>query len=200
MYDQEMLAKLQATWPETTDYLKKLGQLNNDLMVLREIQAAEEHMPSWLEQMAYTEDDFLKTPTAMRVLRFLHERQIVVSSKRTVTAFQELQDDQEKLFELEDESTPELLEAYPQVELLEAEDAMLWALPELQKKLVEWAKQVAARHGSPAPLMTLTQATILMLVVEALDQDLNKSPGWQAECLQSALSSDFYQKAGSPQQ
>lgn len=199
MYDQEMLAKLQATWPETTDYLTKLGQLNNDLMVLREMQAAEEHVPSWLEQMAYTEDDFLKTPTAMRVLRFLHERQIVVSSKRTVTAFQELQDDQEKLFELEDESTPELLEAYPQVELLEAEDAMLWALPELQKKLIEWAKQVAARHGSPAPLMTLTQATILMLVVEALDHDLNKSPGWQAECLQSALSSEFYQQAGSPQ-
>ncbi|MCS3427594.1 hypothetical protein [Leucobacter aridicollis] len=50
MYDQEVLAKLQATWPETTDYLTKLGQLNNDLMALREMQAADEHIPSWLEQ------------------------------------------------------------------------------------------------------------------------------------------------------
>ncbi len=56
MYDQEMLAKLHATWPETTDYLTKLGQLNNDLMVLREIQAAEEYLPSWLERMAYGPD------------------------------------------------------------------------------------------------------------------------------------------------
>ncbi|GAA2823401.1 hypothetical protein [Leucobacter komagatae] len=199
MYDQEMLAKLQATWPETTDYLTKLGQLNNDLMVLRDIQAADEHIPSWLEILAYSEDDFAKTPTAMRVLRFLYERQIMVASRRTVPAFQELQVDREARYERDDVSTPELLEAYPPVELLEAEDAMLWALPELQKKLTAWAKETAARHGSPTPLMTLTQATILMLVVEALEQDLNTSPEWQAECLQSALSSEFYQQAGSPQ-
>lgn len=198
MYDQEMLAKLQATWPETTDYLTKLGQLNNDLMVLREIQAAEEHMPSWLEQMAYTEDDFLETPSAMEVLAFLNQQGIVVSSRLTVPAFREMHDYQEDQYDSGDASTPEILEAVPPLKLLEAEDAMLWALPELQKKLIEWAKQVAARHGSPAPLMTLTQATILMLVVRALDHDLNKSPGWQAECLQSALSSEFYQKAAHP--
>ncbi|KAM9865640.1 hypothetical protein ACIFOC_01262 [Leucobacter aridicollis] len=199
MYDQEMLAKLQATWPETTDYLTKLGQLNNDLMVLREIQAAEEHIPSWLEQMAYSEDDFLEIPSAVEVLTFLNQQGIVVSSRLTVPAFREMHDYQEGQYDSEDASTPEILEAVPPLRLLEAEDAMLWALPELQKKLTEWAKQVAARHGSPAPLMTLTQATILMLVVRALDHDLNKSPGWQAECLQSALSSEFYQQAGSPQ-
>ncbi len=198
MYDQEMLAKLQATWPETTDYLTKLGQLNNDLMVLREIKAADEHIPSWLELLGYSEDDFLETPTAVEVLVFLNSMGIVVSSRLSVPAFKEMHDYQEEQYESGDASSPEILEAIHPLRLLEAEDAMLWALPELQKKLIEWAKQTAARHGSPAPLMTLTQATILMLVVRALDHDLNKSPGWQAECLQSALSSEFYQKAAHP--
>ncbi|UTX53294.1 hypothetical protein [Leucobacter aridicollis] len=198
MYDQEMLAKLQATWPETTDYLTKLGQLNNDLMVLREMKAADEHIPSWLELLGYSEDDFMKTPTAMEVLRFLNQQGIVVQSRLTVPKFLEFHTDQEELYEAGEESTPEVLEVSPPLELRDEYDAMLWALPELQEKLVEWAKQTAARHGSPAPLMTLTQATILMLVVRALDHDLNKSPGWQAECLQSALSSEFYQKAAHP--
>lgn len=200
MYDQEMLAKLQATWPETTDYLTKLGQLNNDLMVLREMKAADEHIPSWLELLGYSEDDFLETPTAVEVLIFLNALGIVVSSRLSVSAFKEMHDYQEEQYASGDASSPEILEAIRPLRLLETEDAMLWALPELQKKLIEWAKETAARHGFPAPLMTLTQATILMLVVRALDHDLNKSPGWQAECLQSALSSEFYQKAGSPQQ
>ncbi len=49
-----MLAKLQARWPETTDYLTKLRQLNNDLMVLREVQAAEKDVPSGLDLLVFS--------------------------------------------------------------------------------------------------------------------------------------------------
>ena len=53
MNDQDSLAKLQKSWPETTDYLRRVGQVNNDLAVLREMSQREEYEVSltWLDHL-----------------------------------------------------------------------------------------------------------------------------------------------------
>ncbi|MBL3685678.1 hypothetical protein D3248_01735 [Leucobacter zeae] len=199
MYDQQILRELQGSWPETTDYLVRVGQVTNDLMVLRELAAAENASPTWLTELAVDEEDLLQTPTAVSVLRFLHGRGIEVKSTQQVLEYQELRDEQEQAFEEGTESTPEILEDL-RFSVPMAIDAKLWELPELQKKLMAWAAETATKHGHPTSPPSLTQAIVLMQTVRFMEQEPEQSPDWAAELLRSALSSEFYERAASPQQ
>lgn len=97
MHDQESLAQLQATWPETADYLQRVGQVNNDLMVLRDLAARDEYEASltWLDHLAVDVEDLTEKPSAVMVLWFLHRQGIPVKSAVSVPAFQEIQDEHE---------------------------------------------------------------------------------------------------------
>lgn len=195
MYDQETLQQLRQSWPETTDYLQRVGQVTNDLMMLREMRRVAASSSTWLEQLAVDEEDLLKMPTAVQVLRFLHAREIHVKTVAQVTEYQELRDEHTAAFEAREASTPEILDD-PALVLPAAIDARLWALPEIQRKLTRWASDTAARHGRDVPNLSLTQATILLLVTVLLEQEPEQSPEWAEECLLSALSSEFFQQAG----
>lgn len=197
MYDQEILTRLQATWPETTDYLVRVGQVQNDLMVLRELQEADRAEASWMDELAIGEADLLQVPSGMSVLRFLWARWIRVQEATTVPEYAEAVREQQEMHENLSASTSELLEE-PAFELQMAADARLWALPELQDTLTEWAQETASEHGRPSPKLTLTQATVLMQLVRYLDQAPEPSPEWAAELLRSALSSEFFAKAANP--
>lgn len=197
MYDQEILDRLQATWPETTDYLRRVGQVQNDLMVLRELQEADRAEASWMDELAIGEADLLQVPSGMSVLRFLWAREIPVRQAMSVREYAAAAEEQQEMFEDGTASTSQLLEE-PGFELLLAADARLWALPELQAKLTEWAQETATKHSRPSPRVTLTQATVLMRLVQYLDQAAEPSPEWAAELLRSALSSEFFEKAANP--
>lgn len=200
MFDQQSLSQLQKSWPETTDYLERVGQVTNDLSVLREMLQRDgyEMKLDWLDQLAVDVEDLTKTPTAVAVMMFLHRRGISIRSAAQIEDYQELREEQEQDYSEGYGSSAEILDD-PTFVLPSLLDARLWALPELQKKLIAWATETSARHGEPNGQPTLTQAAILMRVTQFLEQEPEQSPEWAAECLRSALSSEFYSKAGSPQ-
>lgn len=199
MHDQESLAKLQASWPETADYLQRVGQVTNDLMVLRELAARDEYEATltWLDHLAIDVEDLTEMPSAAMVLWFLHKQGISVKSAVSVAAFREIQDEHEAQWREGSEATPNVLDEGP-FGLPEADDQALWALPELQRKLTAWADETAARHGYMQTPVSLAQASILLLVCQFLEQEPEQSPEWAAECLRSALSSEFFAKAANP--
>lgn len=198
MYDHEMRTRMQQTWPETTDYLRRVGQVTNDLMVLREMQQAEGYEASltWLDQLEVDVEDLTATPTGAAVLRFLHQQGTMVRSATQVLEYLELQQEHERAFQEGYGSSPDLLDD-PAFSLTSESDARMWAIPELQTALIEWATATANRHGRPGKV-SLTQAAILMRVTQFLEQEPEHSPGWAAECLQSALSSGFFEQAANP--
>lgn len=199
MIEQEQLAKLQASWPATENFLERVGQVNNDLMVLREAAARDEYESSltWLDHLAVGVEDLTETPSAVMVLWFLHQNGIRVKSALSVQGYREIQDEHEARWEEGTEPSPNVLDEGP-FDLPKADDQALWALPELQKKLTAWADETAIRHGHSETPLTLAQAAILLNVCQYLDQEPEPSPGWAAECLRSALSSEFFEKAGHP--
>lgn len=197
--DQQLLRDLAKKWPETTDYLQRVGQIQNDLMTLRELSAKEAHTPDWLEALAIEEQDLLTIPTGVEVLRFLFNQNIIVKTARQIPEYQEDQETEQALHEEGDSPHQDVLED-PEYLLTAESDARVWALPELQTKLIEWTIETAERFRPGAPTPTLYQATILMKTARFLEQDLNQSPEFRAECWQSALSSKFYERAGNPPQ
>lgn len=200
MNNHESFVRLQSTWPETTDYLRQIGQANNDLMVLRELAQRDSYETSltWLDQLAVSVEDLTKQPHAVLVLQRLHQDGRKVSSASQVTDFEEVRLEHEEAWAEGQETTPEVLEG-PFFDLPNAANQALWALPELQAQALAWALEVAKRHAFQGPALTLAQAMILFNVVQFLDQEPEQSPGWAAECLQSALSSGFFAKAANLQ-
>ncbi|MFD5600800.1 hypothetical protein ACFWHR_12190 [Leucobacter sp. NPDC058333] len=204
MHDQESLAKLQQSWPETTDYLRRVGQINNDLMALREMAQRDTYESSltWLDRLAVGVADLTSRPNAAVVMRFLFARQIVIRTATEVPEYLELREafDQEQTEEYGEESSARehLLES-PTLTFWASLDQAMWELPELQESLMGWALETATRHDYTGPALTLTQAIILLNVCLFLEQEPEQSPGWAVECLRSALSSDFFEKAANPQ-
>ncbi|WP_336652997.1 MULTISPECIES: hypothetical protein [unclassified Leucobacter] len=200
MIEQEQLATLQESWPVTESYLERVGQVNNDLMVLRELAARDEYEASltWLDQLGVGVEDLTEMPSAVMVLWFLHRNEIRVQSAATVPAFREIDAEHVARFEDGTETSPDVLSEGP-FDLPRADDQALWALPELQKKLTAWADETATRHGYSQTPVSLAQAAILLNVCRFLDEEPEASPGWAAECLRSALSSEFFVKAAHPQ-
>lgn len=194
MYDQQLLRQLQSTWPETADYLTRIGQTTNDLMVLRELRQVEPPSESILELLGYDDEDLLKIPAASTVLRFLYSRNEWVRSAAQIPGYRELWEEHETENK-EYGGVEEFLETNfvfdPETDL------RVWALPELQEKLTTWAATTAARYQPETSTVTLTQATILMLTALMLEQE-HHSDALAAECWLYVLSSSFYAKAGSP--
>ncbi|WP_053353945.1 hypothetical protein [Leucobacter musarum] len=201
MTDQEMLARMQQTWPETDDYLARVGQVNNDLQVLREISERDQYEASltWLDRLAVSITDLTELPSAVTVLQHLHLRGMSVATALTVPGFREIQEEHAQQYQEGYESSPEVLDG-PVFGLPQATEQALWALPELQEKLLSWATDTATRHEYQGPTVTLAQAAILLNTVRFLEQEAEPSPGWAAECLRFALSSEFFKTAASPQQ
>jgi hypothetical protein len=199
MYDETLLTQLAQTWPETTDYLRRVGQVTNDLQTIRELQQRDRYESSltWLDQLEIDVEDLTQTPTAAQVLTFLYNREIVIRSASQIAEYQELRDEHE-LEQTENQNTlTDLLESTSL--LLPAKlDARLWALPELQNNLIEWANETATRHGHQTLPLSLTQATILLNLCRFLEQEPEQSPAWAEACLQHALSSDFFEKTANP--
>lgn len=203
MQDLEMLARLRQTWPESTDYLARVGQANNDLSVLRELAQREtyEAQLSWLDQMAVSVEDLTQRPNAANVMSLLFSEGTKFLSATEVLEYKELSeahraDQLADLQEWQDPNDLEHLLETPGLVFSESLDEALWALPELQESLLGWATLTAERHGHPGQ-MTLAQAWILFRVCLFLEAEPEQSPEWAAECLQSALSSEFFKNAGS---
>lgn len=202
MIDQEQLAKLQASWPTTENYLERVGQVNNDLMVLREAAARDEYESSltWLDHLAVSVEDLTKRPNAALVMQALFRHGVVIRNAMEVTEFRELKEahDHDQAVDQEDPDFREHLLETPGLKFWKRLDEAIWALPEFQKKLTAWAGETAIRHGHSEMPLTLAQASILFNVCQYLDQEPEPSPGWAAECLRSALSSEFFAKAANP--
>lgn len=195
MYNESILRQLSERWPETDDYLRRVGQVTNDLMVMREILRADEYQPTWLEALAIDEVDLLKTPTAVEAMQFLFRQGIEIRSAEQVPDYQELRQEQLEEYAAGDTSIFEILEV-PGFAVRNETDAQLWALPELQEKVLAWATATAKRHDYRGDPLTLTQAAILVQLCSFLEQEPEQSPGLAAESLRSALSSEFFEKAG----
>lgn len=197
MNEQQALHRMQQTWAETEDYLQRVGQVNNDLMAIREMTDRDEYESSltWLDHLSVGVEDLTAHTSAVSVLQHLHRHGKRVPTASQVTTYQEIRDEHEALWEAGSETHPDVLDG-PLFELTDANDQALWELPELQDQLLCWAAETAKRHDYQGPALTVKQATILMLVTRFLDQEEEHSPEWAAECLRSALSSDFFVKAG----
>lgn len=198
MQDQEMLAKLRQSWPETTDYLTRVGQANNDLSVMRELAQREayEAQLTWLDKLAVGVEDLTRRPNAMSAMKELHSSGVKIASASQVKEYEELRQDHLEEYEEGREPNAELLESLP-FELPASTEQELWNLPELQNALMVWAAETAQRHGHPVKV-TLAQAWILLNVCLFLEAEPEQSPVWAEECLRSALSSEFFEKAGNP--
>lgn len=197
MYDQNLLKQLQARWPETDNYLDRVGQVTNDLMVAREIQQAATHTPSWLDRLAIEASDLLKVPTAVDVLRYLHEHQIVIREAMTVSEYREAVED----YNLEQANGEHSF--FSPVEdqsffLTEASDLALWALPQVQEQCVSVMQTVLERFVPNQPALTLEQAVILLRLITFLKQEPTMSHEWAEESVQSLLSEPFFTNAAIP--
>lgn len=204
MQDQEMLARLRESWPETTDYLTQVGQANNDLSVMRELAHRETYEASltWLDQLAVGVEDLTKRPNAARVMRLLFSEGTKFLSAKEVPEYREVaeahrHDQIADLQELQDPEDIEHLLESDNLVFAESLDEALWLLPELQESLLRWAAETAQRHEH-TQMVTLAQTWILFNVCQFLESEPEQSPVWAAECLRSALSSDFFEKAGNP--
>jgi hypothetical protein len=199
MNDHETLNRMQQSWPETDNYLERVGQVQNDLMVLREVAAREAYESSltWLDHLAVGVEDLTKRPNAGLVMQMLFRDGVVIRDAMEVPEFRELKEahDHDQAVDQEDPDFREHLLETPGLQFWESLDEAIWALPEFQKKLTAWADQTAIRHGHSETPVSLAQAAILFNVCQFLEQEPEPSPGWAAECLRSALSSEFFEKA-----
>lgn len=154
--------------------------------MLREISQRDEYEASltWLGHLAVGVEDLIKRPNAAMVMKFLFARQIAIHS-----AMEECGESSSAREHVLESSTSPCCEPL---------DQAMWRLPELQNKLVGWTIETASRHEYQGPPLTLSQAVILLNVCRFLEQEPEQSPGWAEECLRSALSSDFFEKAANP--
>lgn len=207
--NKPLFQQLQARWPETDDYLTRVGQINNDLMTMREIEYYENHIPDWLERLAIGENDLVKEPNPMHILALLYDRGVNVPSRMTVPEFRELQrgyelsENGEMLFpadSLETDSNCEVLEdsRYLPDSLGEEADARLLALPELESTLRKWVDQVMHNFLKDTPPVTLQQAFLGVHLISYLLQDQARPELWE-DSLRSLRSSKFFEKAGNLQ-
>ena len=207
--NKPLFQQLQARWPETDDYLTRVGQINNDLMTMREIEYYENHIPDWLERLAIGENDLVKEPNPMHILALLYDRGVNVPSRMTVPEFRELQrgyelsENGEMLFpadSLETDSNCEVLEdsRYLPDSLGEEADARLLALPELESTLRTWVDQVMHNFLKDTPPVTLQQAFLGVHLISYLLQDQARPELWE-DSLRSLRSSKFFEKAGNLQ-
>lgn len=193
MNDFEQLHQLRQTWPETENYLDRIGQTTNDLQVLREMDAAEQ-IPSWLNLLGIEETDLQTPPTGVDLLRLLHQAGVRVETATTVSAYQEMRQLQEDLYQSEETDTPEVLED-PAFQLLEADDRLLLELPELQAQTIQWARMLISRllHQEAHP--NFRQALMAARLYGFLNQGPRVSDESVAASLQSLLSASCYATA-----
>lgn len=202
MSTMEQLQHMQTSWPETTNYLTRVGQINNDLMVLREAAARDRMSITWLDQLGITAEDLLAKPTAWSIASFLEQRAVKIEALLQLPEYLEDLTEQQTLFEQGEVSYDSLVED-PSYQLTAAADEQLWSSPELGSKLVSWATQTVSRilasmsMSMSTPTLSLTQATIMFRLFQFLEQE-ETSPVLVAESLQSLLSSGFFEMAGTP--
>lgn len=196
MSTMEQLQQMQTSWPETTNYLTRVGQINNDLMVLREAAARDRMSISWLDQLSITIEDLLVKPTAWSIAAFLEQRAVKIEALSQIPEYQEDLTEQQEMFEQGEVSYDSLVED-PSYQLTAAADEQLWNSAELGSKLINWATETVLRITGSTHGLSLTQATIVFRLFQFLDQE-ETSPGLVAESLQSLLSSGFFEMAGTP--
>lgn len=199
-----LFQQLQDRWPETDNYLTRVGQINNDLMTLREIDAHEQHIPGWLERLAIGENDLVKAPNAIRLLELLHQRGVSVPSRMTVPAFREIQREYEVSAHGERLFPEDSLETNPNYDVLDSPylttvgtegDAQLLALPGLESALKSWVDQVMNNFLKDTPPVTLAQAFLMAHLAGYLLQEQARPELWE-DSLRSLRSSKFFEKAG----
>ena len=185
----EQLSQMQSTWPDTTDYLTRVGQINNDLMVLREAAAREQITVTWLDRLAIEPEDLLSRPAAIAVARMLHENRTPLQALSDLPEYREALGERVTLAELPVED--------PSFTLTTESEEVLWSSPELGSKLTSWATATVERILGTSTELSLTQAAIVFRLFQFLEQE-DPSPGLVAESLQSLLSSGFFEMAGTP--
>lgn len=196
MSNEPLNRQLQNRWPETDNYLERIGQVNNDLMVEREMRAAQNHLPSFLEKLAIDVSDLLVEPDGETLLRFLHSEGIRVPSAEAHPAFVE-----EQAAYQEDQENPmaNVLDDPNWAITFEHQAQELAALPEMHEKLLAWALRILNFYHLP-PSQHLSHRQVLMLV--RLWQFLNQSAAqdeWREESVRSLLSTTYFEKAANHQ-
>lgn len=194
-----MLSQLGNRWPETDNYLERIGQINNDLQVLREMQAAQNHVPDFLEQLAIDTTDILALPEAMSMLRLLHEYEVTVESLETVQGYREARDEflnQERALYQDQTHWVDVLGDSVELPLTSETEQQIQSLPELHTKVRVWAAARLAEAGLELQPVSLTQALMIVNLMLYLEQEEAGSE-WQADCLQSLRSTSFYSQAAS---
>lgn len=199
--------QLQDRWPETDNYLERVGQINNDLLTLREIDAHEKYVPGWLERLAIGKNDLVKKPNAIRLLALLHQRGVSVPSRMTVPAFREIQREYELSEEGEKLFPEDSLDTNPNYDVLDSTylttvgtegDAQLLALPGLESALKSWVDQVMSNFLKETPPVTLAQAFLMAHLAGYLLQEQARPELWE-DSLRSLRSSKFFERAGNRQ-
>lgn len=193
MMTQESLPhQLQNRWPDTDNYLERVGQINNDLMVMREFQAAQNHIPDFLERLAIGPGDLMKEPDGEEQLRFLYQQGIRVKSVEALPTFIEAQ--QEYRREKDDETMDILEDSYRTI-FFQAEAKIVAGMPEMQSKLTAWATQMLQMYAPTyqEPLSYLQVLMLLRLTV-FLDQE-DAGAEWREDSVRSLLSTSFFEKA-----
>lgn len=196
-HNETLRRQLAKRWPETDDYMTRVGQANNDLMVMAEILRAERTIPTWQDRLAIEDSDLMKRPQALIALRILHSKGVVVESAESIPDYWEWLE----AYRPESgaiETATELLLKDPYVTEFRAEtDEALWALPEFQDKLKAWANYITEVFNRPQKV-TLTQAAMIVNLYQFLDQELRLTHELAADSMRSLFSTDYYVKAGQP--
>ncbi len=195
MYEQ--LQRLEQSWPETDDFLTRVGQLNNDRLLLQEAAARESMTVSWMDRLGISAEDLLTLPSATEIARFLHERGQRFEVLEASPEFREDRAEQAELFASGESGTDRPLEdpSY----LLSAELAeQLLSSAELASKLVAWASTTSTRWTAARLQPSTLQALMLLRLFQVLEQEPELSPGLVEESVRSLLSSAFFEMAGTP--
>lgn len=194
LYNENLRRQLQERWPATDDYLTRVGQANNDLMVMDEILRAELTIPSWQDRLAIEDQDLRKRPRAHLVLRILLTKGVFVKSAKSIADYQEWLDAYE-----EDHSGPESLTEVMLRDpyftgFKEATSDQLWALPEFQDKVKTWAESITEAFGRPQQV-SLAQAGMIVNLYQYLDQESTLTHELAEGSMRSLFSSEFFKKA-----
>lgn len=192
----EQLQQMQSTWPDTTDYLTRVGQINNDLMVLREAAARDRITVTWLDRLAIEPEDLLVRPAAIAIARMLHQKWTPLQALGALPEYQEALEEQRERYE-EGATPTELPVEDPSFTLTAESDEVLWSSPELGSKLTSWATATVERVLGTSTELSLTQAAIVFRLFQFLEQE-DPSPGLVEESLRSLLSSEFFEMAATP--
>ncbi|MDA3146507.1 hypothetical protein JSO19_03840 [Leucobacter sp. UCMA 4100] len=183
-------------WPETKNYLERVGQINNDLMLAREIAAREETVPDWLEDLTISTEDLTEKPEAVALLKLLHRHQLKLHSLEQMEAYKELAEEHAKNCLENGEAVSSLLEATAFTTMGPKADEQLYASPELESVLIRWAEMTLEDSNIQAPQPTMVQALMLAKLSLFLEQEPGMNPVWEAESKRSLLSSSFYSSGG----